>query len=87
MPNIKSAKKRVLVSKKKTLENKMKVSAIKTSYKKFLSAVTAKDVALATDLFNNTLSLVDVATKKGIYHKNTAARKQSSMQKALNSIK
>lgn len=86
MPNIKSAKKRVLVTKKRTLENKMTVSAIKTSLKKFNAAVAAKDVASATELFNATLALVDRACKKGIYHRNNAARKQSSMQKALNSI-
>ena len=35
MPNIKSAKKRVLVIEKKTLENRMVKSAIKTELKKF----------------------------------------------------
>ncbi|MFI3167690.1 MAG: 30S ribosomal protein S20 [Bacillota bacterium] len=86
MPNIKSAKKRVLVTKKRTLENKMLVSEIKTSVKKFNAAVAAADTAKATELFNATLSLVDCACKKGIYHRNNAARKQSSMQTALNSI-
>jgi len=38
MPNIKSAKKRVLVSEKKALENKMYKSAFKTEVKKFEAA-------------------------------------------------
>ena len=43
MPNIKSAKKRVLVSEKKALENKMYKSAFKTEVKKFEAAVEAGD--------------------------------------------
>ena len=39
MPNIKSAKKRVLVIETKTLQNKMTKSAIKTALKKFDAAV------------------------------------------------
>ena len=47
MPNIKSAKKRVLVTKKKTLQNKMFKSAMKTEIKKFYAAVASGDVASA----------------------------------------
>ena len=43
MPNIKSAKKRVLVTKKKTLINQMHKTALKTAIKKFEEAVTAAD--------------------------------------------
>ena len=39
MPNIKSAKKRVLVIEKKTLQNKAIKSALKTQIKKFLAAI------------------------------------------------
>ena len=41
MPNIKSAKKRVLVIEKKTMQNKAIKSALKTQIKKFLEAVNA----------------------------------------------
>ena len=41
MPNIKSAKKRVLVIEKKTLQNKMFKSAFKTIVKKYEAAVAA----------------------------------------------
>ena len=41
MPNIKSAKKRVLVIEKKTEVNKAVKSALKTQIKKFLAAVAA----------------------------------------------
>ena len=41
MPNIKSAKKRVLVIEKKTMQNKAIKSALKTQIKKFLEAVNS----------------------------------------------
>ena len=44
MANIKSAKKRIKVTEKKTLQNKMVKSALKTAIKKFESAVAANNV-------------------------------------------
>ena len=61
MPNIKSAKKRVLVIEKKTMRNKAIKSALKTQVKKFLSAVEAGDKELATKLFPETVSAIDAA--------------------------
>ena len=43
MPNIKSAKKRVKVTKTKNLQNQMAKSALKTVLKKFDAAVAAGD--------------------------------------------
>ena len=50
MPNIKSAKKRVLVIEKKTQQNKAVKSALKTQVKKFLTAVEAGNKEEATKL-------------------------------------
>ena len=47
MPNIKSAKKRVKVTQKKTLQNKMFKSAMKTEIKKYYAAVASGDMASA----------------------------------------
>ena len=58
MPNIKSAKKRVLVTEKKTKENKMIKSALKTSIKKFLAAVEAGDKETANALYPETVSAI-----------------------------
>ena len=52
MPNIKSAKKRVLVIEKKTLENRMVKSAIRTELRKFDAAVTEGNKATAQELYN-----------------------------------
>ena len=52
MPNIKSAKKRVLVIAKKTLQNKMVMTNLRTCLKKFDAAVEAgnKEEAMAAYL-------------------------------------
>ena len=69
MPNIKSAKKRVLVIEKKTAVNKAVKSALKTQIKKFLAAVTAGNKEEATKLYPETVSAIDSAASKGILHK------------------
>ena len=45
MPNIKSAKKRVIVTKTKTLQNKMFKTQLKTDLKKYQAAIAAGDTA------------------------------------------
>ena len=51
MANIKSAKKRVLVNRKKAERNKSIKSAVKTSIKKVEAAVAAKDKEAAVSYF------------------------------------
>ena len=82
MPNIKSAKKRVLVIEKKTLENRMVKSAIKTELKKFEAAVSEGNKASAQELYNVCVKKLDQAVSKGVYHKNTVSRKKSQLAKA-----
>ncbi len=83
MANIKSAKKRVLVTEKKTMENKAVKSALKTQIKKFLAAVDAGDKALAEKLYPETVSAIDSAATKGILHKNNADNKKAKLAKKL----
>lgn len=86
MPNIKSAKKRVLVSDKKALENKMFKSAFKTIVKKFESAVESGDAETAKTLYTEVVKATDKAAAKGILHKNTAARKKSRFTLMLKKV-
>lgn len=86
MANIKSAKKRILVTQTKTARNKAIKSKVKTYIKKVDEAVAAKDVETAKAALTSAISEIDKAAKKGIYHKNTAARKVSRLTKAVNSI-
>ena len=83
MPNIKSAEKRVLVTEKKTLENKAVKSALKTQIKKFLAAVEAGNKEQATALYPATVSAIDSAASKGILHKNNADNKKAKLAKKL----
>ena len=86
MANIKSAKKRILVIETKTLRNKMIKSKIKTLVKKVDAAVAASDKAAASTALKEAVVAIDKAAAKGVYHKNTAARKVSRITKAVNSI-
>lgn len=86
MPNIKSAKKRVLVTEKKTRQNKAIKSALKTSIKKFLNAVNAGDKETANALFPETVSAIDSAETKGILHKNNANNKKAKLAKKLDAL-
>ncbi|NLB35721.1 MAG: 30S ribosomal protein S20 [Clostridiales bacterium] len=82
MPNIKSAKKRVLVSKSKATRNKSQNSALKTAIKKANAAATNsadKEAAVKAAMIT-----VDKACAKGLIHKNNAARKKSTLAKLLN---
>lgn len=86
MANIKSAKKRIKVIEKKTLRNKMIKSRVKTEIKRVIAAVEAKDQAAATANLKVAISEIDKAKAKGIFHKNTAARKVARLTKLVNSI-
>ena len=83
MANIKSAKKRVLVNQTKALRNKMIKSGVKTAVKKVDAAIAAGDKEAA--LLSAT-SIIDKATSKGVYHKNTSSRKIGRMTVAVNKM-
>lgn len=86
MANIKSAKKRIKVTETKTLRNKMIKSALKTTLKKFETALASGNVEDAKSAYNNAAKALDMAASKGIIHKNMAARKKSRLAIKLNSI-
>ena len=86
MANIKSAKKRILVTKTRYERNKSIKSSVKTAIKKVEAAVAANDKAAAEAALKAAVSELDKATKKGIYHKNTTARKVSRLTIAVNKL-
>ena len=86
MANIKSAKKRILVTRTKAARNKSIKSAVKTSIRKVDAAVAQKDKAAAEAALTEAISTISKATSKGVYHKNNCARKISRLSKAVNSI-
>lgn len=86
MANIKSAKKRILVTRTKAARNKSIKSAVKTSIRKVDAAVAQKDKTAAEAALTEAISTISKATSKGVYHKNNCARKVSRLTKAVNSI-
>ena len=86
MANIKSAKKRILVIETKTLRNRIIKSKVKTLTKKVDAAVAAGDKTLAQNNLTTAIVAIDKAAAKGIFHKNTAARKVSRLQRAVNKM-
>ena len=86
MPNIKSAKKRVLVNQNKAMQNKMFRTQLKTDIKKYQAAIAAGDTALAQETYKAAVKKIDQAAARGIIHKNAAARKKSQFTKALNNM-
>lgn len=83
MPNIKSAKKRVLVNKTKAARNKSANSALKTAIKKANIAIdtnAADKEAVVVAAYKK----IDQAAAKGLIHKNNAARKKSALATKLN---
>ncbi|MCI8517487.1 MAG: 30S ribosomal protein S20 [Hungatella sp.] len=86
MANIKSAKKRILVTETKTARNKSIRSKVKTSIKKVEAAITAGDKAAAQACLVNATSEIDKACTKGVYHKNTASRKVARLSKAVSAM-
>ena len=86
MANIKSAKKRILVNRTKAERNKAIKSGVKTAIKKVDAAVVAQDKEAAKAALLSATAIIDTATSKGVYHKNTSARKVSRLAKAVNSI-
>ena len=86
MPNIKSAKKRVLVNQAKAMQNKAAKSALKTDIKKFEAAVAEGTRREADVAYKVAVKAVDKAAAKGLLHKNNAANKKSSLTLKLNKL-
>ena len=87
MANIASAKKRILITTKKELQNKILVSRLKTKLKKYDTAIKSNDIKLSETLLLDTVGFIDNLEHKGILHQNNAARKKSAAQKKFNSLK
>lgn len=86
MANIKSAKKRIKVTEAKTAQNRMIKSALKTAIKKFETAVAASNKEEANVLFPKAVKALDMASQKGVCHKNMVARKKSRLAAKLNAM-
>ena len=83
MANIKSAKKRVLISEANYQRNKSYRSALKTALNKADASIEAKS-ADAAETVKVAVKKLDQAGAKGIMHRNAVARKKSQLANRLN---
>lgn len=86
MANIKSAKKRIVVSNIRAERNKAIRSRVKTEIKKVEAAVANNDKEAATAALATAVVVINKACSKGVYHKNNAARKVSRLTLAVNKL-
>lgn len=83
MPNIKSAKKRVLTAETRRQRNSQNKSALRKSVKKARVAI-AENAENKDELVKAASISLDKAASKGLIHKNAAARKKSRLVKSAN---
>lgn len=86
MPNLKNAKKRILVDAKKEKVNNEYAASMKTAIKNVERAVAAKDKDKANETLKTAIKTIDKATKMGISAKNKSARNKSRLSKKVNSM-
>ncbi len=84
MAHHKSAKKRIRTNERKRLRNQAAMSQVRTLVKKVHSSDNKAD---AEKNLKEAVSFIDKNVTKGRLHRNTAARKKSSLTKFVNSIK
>ena len=77
VPNIASAKKNMRKSRAATVRNRAQRSALRTALKKAKAPTRRRGRAVAA------ISLLDRAARKGLVHKNLAARQKSQLTKAV----
>ena len=79
MPKIKSAKKALRQARARTLVNRAQTSALRTALKRVRAAASAAD---ATTAYARAVQLLDRAARKGLIHRNNAARHKGHVAKA-----
>ena len=86
MANIKSAKKRILQTRKKTEFNRFIKSRVRTKIKKIFGLIKSKNKDEAKINFLSFESDVSKAMSKGVFKKNTASRLVSRLSKKVKNI-
>ncbi len=83
MPNIKSAKKRMVLSRKWAARNRVARTRIRTAIRKVRQA---EDPEAARSLLSEAISLLDQAGRKRLFHPNRVARLKSQLQAQVNQL-
>lgn len=85
MPIIQSAKKRVRVANKATIRNRKTKRSMKEAIKALQASLTG-DKKKVNELQAEAHSAIDTAVKKGVIHKNKAARKKAQLAEAVKEV-
>lgn len=86
MANTTSAKKNVRKMARKTAVNKARRSLVRSNLRKVEDAIAAGDKAAANEALKTAEPAMMRAVSKGVYHKNTASRKISRLNKRVKAI-
>ncbi len=86
MANTESAKKRNRQMLKRRERNRAHTSRLRTAVKSLRNAIAEGDSKTAQELLTPTLSIVDSVARKGVIHRNAAARTKSRLSRAVAGI-
>jgi small subunit ribosomal protein S20 len=87
MANHFSALKRARQTEKRTARNRANSSQLRTALRELRESLEKGDKAAAGQVYRETVSTLDKATKKGILHENTASRYKSRLSARLSALK
>jgi small subunit ribosomal protein S20 len=74
MANVESAKKRIRQTEKRTLRNRHVRTTVRTMMKRVREALKAGDKQAARIALARAVRTIDMAVRKGVYHRNTGSR-------------
>ncbi|MDR2877372.1 MAG: 30S ribosomal protein S20 [Chromatiales bacterium] len=86
MANTAQARKRIRQAEQRRSINGSMRSSVRTACKKVLKAVAGKDSAQAKAAFDAAVPEIDRMARKGIIHKNKAARQKSRLNRQLKAL-
>jgi small subunit ribosomal protein S20 len=87
MANHFSALKRARQTTKRTTTNRSNASQLRTALRKLRQTIQSGDAKEVKAAFGSTVSMIDKAAKKGVIHKNTAARYKSRLSARVAAVK
>lgn len=86
MPILQSAAKRMRADRVRHQRNLRVASELKTLVKRFETALQARESAKAKDALRLVVKKLDMASQKGIIHRNLASRKKSRLSRRLSQL-
>jgi small subunit ribosomal protein S20 len=86
MANTASARKRIRQTEKRTMRNRARRSRVRTFLRKVELAISGGDQAQAHDAFRSAQPELHRAVTKGVFHRNTVARKLSRLSARIKAM-